>query len=109
MKPLIIQILEFIRSQPAHRLPALFTGEESPLPGCDESPEAVFQEVLRMQKDGLLEARVNRDCKSNPKKMEVRYVTLAGANYLEAKGGKLGESSPIGMSSSGALLSFLLR
>jgi hypothetical protein len=109
MKSLIIQILEFVRNQPAHRLPALFNQEECPLPECTESPEDVFQEVLRMQKEGLVEAHVNRDCKSNPKQLEIRYVTLAGANYLEAKNGKLREPDPIGMSSSGALLSFLRR
>jgi len=88
MKHLAIQILEFVRSKPAHKLPVLFTLEECPVPECSESPEVVFKEVLQMVKEGLIEAHVIRDMKSNPKEIEVRYVTIVGANHLETKGPK---------------------
>ena len=95
MKPLVIQILEFVKGQPAHKLPAIFTESQSPLTEWSASPEEVFQEVLRMQKESLLVAHVNRDCKSNPKQLEVRYATLAGVKYLESKRGKLTEPSTV--------------
>ena len=88
MKHFVIQILEFVRSKPAHKLPVLFTLEECPLPNCSESPEEVFQEVFRMVKEGLIEAYVIRDMKSNPKEIEVRYVTVVGANHLERPKGQ---------------------
>ena len=102
MKLLTIQILEFVRSKPAHKMPVLFTPGECPLPVCSESPSEVFHEVLRMEKEGLIEAYVNRDVKSNPKEIEVRYVTLAGAIHLESKGAKTREASPSGASLAGA-------
>ena len=98
MKLLTIQILEFVRSNPAHRMPILFTQGECPLPDCSESPAEVFQEVLRMEKEGLIEAHVNRDVKSNPKEIEVQYVTIAGAINLESKGPKARERTPSGRS-----------
>jgi hypothetical protein len=58
------------------------------VPECSESPEVVFKEVLQMVKEGLIEAHVIRDMKSNPKEIEVRYVTIVGANHLETKGPK---------------------
>ena len=42
-----------------------------------------------MEKEGLIEAHVNRDVKSNPKEIELRYATLAGAIHLETKRAKL--------------------
>jgi hypothetical protein len=101
-KHLAIQVLEFVRSKPAHKLPVLFTLGECPLPECSESPEEVFQEVLRLEREGLIEAHVNRDVKSNPKEIEVRYVTLAGAIHLESQGPKTRETSPSRASLAGA-------
>ena len=109
MKHLAIQILEFVRSKPAHQLPVRFTLGECPVPECSESPEVVFQEVLGMVKEGLIEAHVIRDMKSNPKEIEVRYVTIVGANHLEAKGSKKRGSSSAGFSSAGAVQSYLRR
>ena len=109
MKHLAIQILEFVRSKPAHKLPVLFTLGECPLPECSESPEVVFQEVLGMVKEGLIEAHVIRDMKSNPKEIEVRYVTIVGANHLEAKGPKKRGTNPAGFSSVGSVQSYLRR
>jgi hypothetical protein len=83
MKHLATSILEFVRSKPAHKLPVLFTPSECPLPDCSESPDVVFHEVLMMVKQGLVEAHVIRDVKSNTKEIEVRYVTLAGTRHLE--------------------------
>jgi len=88
MKHLAIQILEFVRSKPAQKLPVHFTLGECPLPDCSESPEEDFQEVLRMVKAGLLEAHVIRGVKSKPKEIEVRYINVVGENHLEAKGPK---------------------
>ena len=96
MKHLATPILEFVRSKPAHKLPVLFTLEECPLPDCAESPGEVFKKVLTLVKDGLVEAHVSRDVKSNPKQIEVRYVTLAGANYLETNGPKKRGTSSAG-------------
>jgi len=109
MKHLAIQILEFVRSKPAHQLPVRFTLGECPVPDCSESPEVVFQEVLRMAKEGVIEAHVIRDMKSNPKEIEVRYVTIIGANHLEAKGSKKRGINPAGFSSAGAVQSSLRR
>ena len=109
MKHLAIQILEFVRSKPAHQLPVRFTLGECPVPDCSESPEVVFQEVLRMAKEGGIEAHVIRDMKSNPKEIEVRYVTIIGANHLEAKGSKKRGINPAGFSSAGAVQSSLRR
>jgi len=83
MKHLATSILEFVRSKPAHKLPVPFTPSECPLPDCAESPDVVFHEVLMMVKQGLVEAHVIRDVKSNTKEIEVRYVTLAGTRHLE--------------------------
>ena len=94
MKHLAIQILDFVRSKPAHQLPVLFTLEECPMSDCPESPDEVFQEVLRLVKEGLIEALVIRDVKSNAKEIEVSYVTIAGAIYLQAKGLKKPRTSP---------------
>jgi len=109
MKHIAIQILEFVRSKPAHKLPVLFTLGECPLPECSESPEVVFQEVLRMAKEGLIEAHVIRDMKSNPKEIEVRYVTIVGANHLESKEPKKRGRSTAGFSSAGDMHSYLHR
>ena len=94
MKHIAIQILEFVRSKPAHKLPVLFTLGECPLPECSESPEVVFQEVLGMVKEGLIEAHVIRDMKSNPKEIEVRYITIVGANHLKDQGPKKPRTIP---------------
>ena len=109
MKHLAIQILEFVRSKPAHQLPVRFTLGECPVPDCSESPEEVFQAVLQMVKEGFIEAHVIRDMKSNPKEIEVRYVTIVGANHLEAKGSKKRGLNPAGFSSAGAVQSYLRR
>ena len=95
MKHLATSILEFVRSKPAHKLPVPFTPSECPLPDCAESPDVVFHEVLMLVKEGLVEAHLIRDVKSNTKEIEVRYVTLAGANLLEARRSKKQESSPV--------------
>ena len=95
MNHLAIQILEFVRGTPAHKLPVIFTLAECPLPDCAEPPDEVFLEVARLLKVGLIEALVIRDVKSNTKEIEVRYVTLAGANLLEARRSKKQESSPV--------------
>jgi hypothetical protein len=96
MNHLAIQILEFVRGTPAHKLPVIFTLAECPLPDCAEPPDEVFLEVARLLKVGLIEALVIRDVKSNPKGIEVRYVTIAGVIYLEENGSKRQRISPLG-------------
>jgi hypothetical protein len=85
MKYLVTPILEFVLAQPAHKLPVVFTLEECPLPDCSESSEDVLGEVLRLQKEGWIEAHVTRGVTGKPKQVEVRYVTLPGRNYLESR------------------------
>jgi len=83
MKYLATPILEFVIAQPAHKLPVVFTLEECPLPDCSESPEDVLGEVLRLLKEGWIEAYVARGVDGKPRRVEIRYVTHSGRNYLE--------------------------
>ena len=94
MKYLATPILEFVLAQTAHKLPVVFTLEECPLPDCSESPEDVLGEVLRLQKEGWIEAHVTRGVTGKPKRVEVRYITLPGRNYLESRNTRGKENNP---------------
>lgn len=94
MKHLAIPIMEFVQAQPAHKLPVVFTLKEVPLPDCDEAPEDVLQEVLRLEKGGLIEAHVSRDVTGKPFKVEIRYVTLDGIRSLGSMDSDDGEKAP---------------
>jgi hypothetical protein len=94
MKHLATPILEFVLAQPAHKLPVVFTLEECPLPDCSESPEDVLGEVLRLLKEGWIEAHVTRGVTGKPKRVEVRYITLPGINYLESRNTPGKENNP---------------
>jgi hypothetical protein len=83
MKHLVTAILEFVLSQPAHRLPAVFTPATCPLPDCSESPEDVFDTVLKLNQQELIKAHVTRGVHGAPCQAEVQYVTLAGRIHLE--------------------------
>ena len=96
MNHLTIPILEFVKAQPAHRLPVVFTAENSPLPDCSESPEEILKEVLTLQKDGWIEAHVIRDVTGKPYRAEVRYISLAGSVFLDGRASKARENAPIG-------------
>ena len=85
MKHLATPILEFVLTQPAHKLPVVFTLEECPLPDCEESPEDVLGEVLRLQREGWIEAHVTRGVDGKPKRVEIRYITGAGRINLEGR------------------------
>jgi hypothetical protein len=85
MKPLPIQILEFVLAQPAHKLPVIFTPGKSPLPDCSESPEDIFQEVLRLENEGLIEAVVIRDVTGKSNQAQIRYINLDGRRYLATR------------------------
>ena len=94
MKHLATPILEFVLAQPAHKLPVVFTLEECPLPDCSEAPENVLGEALRLQKEGWIEAHVTRGVAGKPKRVEVRYITLPGRNYLESRNTRGKENNP---------------
>ena len=94
MTPLTIQILEFVLAQPAHKLPVIFTPEKSPLSECAESPEDIFQEVLRLEKENLIEAIVVRDVISKPQQVQIRYIPLKGRVYLNDRHSKIQEKNP---------------
>jgi hypothetical protein len=83
MKNLSISILEFVLSQPAHKLPANFDLENCPVPHGEISLEAVLDEVVRLQSAGLIEANIQHGIDGKPSKAQIRYVTLGGKNYLE--------------------------
>ena len=83
IKNLSISILEFVLSQPAHKLPAVFDLEQSPVPHGEISLEDVLEEIVRMQSAGLIEANVLQGSDGKPCKAQIRYVTLGGKNYLQ--------------------------
>ena len=85
MKSLSISVLEYILSQPAHKLPAVFDLEQCPFPHGEIPLEEVFEEILRLKSVGLIEANVVKGIDGKPTKVQVRYVTLSGRNYLEGK------------------------
>jgi outer membrane biosynthesis protein TonB len=85
MKSLSISVLEYILSQPAHKLPAVFDLEQCPFPHGEIPLEEVFEEILRLKSVGLIEANVVKGIDGKPTKVQVRYVTLSGMNYLEGK------------------------
>jgi outer membrane biosynthesis protein TonB len=84
-KSLSISILEYILSQPAHKLPAVFDLEQCPFPHQEIPLEEVFEEILRLKSVGLIEANVMKGIDGKPYKVQARYVTLNGRNYLEGK------------------------
>lgn len=84
-KSLSISVLEYILSQPAHKLPADFDLAQCPFPHGEIPLEEVFEEVLRLKSVGLIEANVLKGIDGKPTKVQVRYVTLNGRNYLEGK------------------------
>ena len=84
-KSLSISVLEYILSQPAHKLPADFDLAQCPFPNGEIPLEEVFAEVLRLKSLGLIEANVLKGVDGKPTKVQVRYVTLNGRNYLEGK------------------------
>ncbi len=85
MKSLSIGILEYVLSQPAHKLPAVFDLEQSPFPYGELSLEEILEEIIRLKSIGLIEANVLKGIDNKPYKVQVRYVTLDGRNYLEGK------------------------
>ena len=91
-----IPLLEFVTAQPAHKLPVVFTNEKCPLPDCTESPEEIFKEVLTLQRQGWIEARINRDVIGKPSQVEIRYVTLEGSAFLHGRQADSQEGMPIG-------------
>jgi hypothetical protein len=85
MKNLSISILEFVLSQPAHKLPAVFDLEQCPFPHGEIALEDVLEEVVRLQSSGLIEANVLKGFDGKASKVQIRYVTLAGKNYLQGR------------------------
>jgi hypothetical protein len=85
MKSLSIGILEYVLSQPAHKLPAVFDLEQCPFPYGELSLEEILEEIIRLKSIGLIEANVLKGIDNKPYKVQVRYVTLDGRNYLEGK------------------------
>lgn len=111
MKHLATPILEFVLTQPAHKLPVIFTLEDCPLPDCSDSPEDVLGEVLRLHKEGWIEAHVTRAVAGKAKQIEIRYVTLTGRNYLESRNTRASDhrtSSPLFLLGGAGLLIFIL-
>lgn len=94
MKSLSIGILEYVLSQPAHKLPAVFDLEQCPIPYGELSLEEILEEIIRLKSIGLIEANVLKGIDNKPYKVQVRYVTLDGRNYLEGKN-PLAEQRPI--------------
>jgi len=85
MKSLSISILEYILSLPAHKLPAVFDLEQCPFPHGELSLEEVLEEIIRLKSVGLIEANILKGIDGQPYRVQVRYVTLDGRNYLEGK------------------------
>ena len=96
MKHLTRTILEIVKTQPAHKLPIIFTREKCPLPDCSESPEDVLKEVLALHKGGWIEAHIIRDVSGIPCRAEIRYITLSGRNLLDGSKTKSRESLHLG-------------
>jgi len=85
MKNLSSNILEFVLSQPAHKLPAVFDLEQCPFPQGEIPLEDVLEEIVRLQSSGLIEANVLKGIDGKPSKIQIRYVTLDGRNYLQGR------------------------
>jgi len=85
MKSFSIDVLEYVLSQPAHKLPAVFDLEQCPFPHGEIPLDEVFEEILRLKSVGLIEANVLKGVDGKPNKVQVRYVTLNGRNYLDGK------------------------
>jgi len=83
MKNLSISILEFVLSQPAHKLPAVFDLEQCPFPHGEIPLEDILEEIVRLRSSGLIEANVLKGIDGKPYRVQIRYVTLGGKNYLE--------------------------
>ena len=96
MNHLTLSILEIVKTQPAHKLPMIFTREKCPLPDCSDSPEDVLKEVLALQKEGWIEAHIIRDVSGIPYRAEIRYITLSGRMLLDGRQTKYQESLPLG-------------
>ena len=94
MNHVTLPVLEFVLSQPAHKLPAIFTPEKNPLVDFTETPEEVFQEVLKLHRDGWVEAHVIRGVTGKPQQVQVTYVTLDGRIFLDNRHPKSGENNP---------------
>jgi hypothetical protein len=47
--------------------------------------EDILEEIVRLRSSGLIEANVLKGIDGKPTKVQVRYVTLSGRNYLEGK------------------------
>ena len=85
MKNLSNSILEFVLSQPAHKLPVVFDLEQCPFPHGEIALEEVLEEIVRLQASGLVEANVLKGIDGKPSKVQIRYVTLAGKNFLQGR------------------------
>ena len=83
MKNLSISILEFVLSQPAHKLPAVFDLEQCPFPHGEIPLEDILEEIVRLRSSCLIEANVLKGIDGKPYRVQIRYVTLGGKNYLE--------------------------
>lgn len=83
MRNLSISILEFVLSQPAHKLPAVIDLEQCPFPHGEIPLEEVLEEIVRLQSSGLIEANVFKGIDGKPCKAQIRYVTLGGKSYLQ--------------------------
>lgn len=117
MTPIAIQILELVRAQPAHKLPLVFTIESNPIPDCDETPEGVLEEALRLERDHLVEAFVVRSVTGKPRRVEIKYITLSGRVAMDGRDAKIKEGGSLGkvillmlaLICFGGLLFFFLR
>lgn len=113
MKSLSIVILEYVLSLPAHKLPALFDLNQCPFPHGELSLEEILEEILRLKSVGLIEANILKGIDGQPYRVQVRYVTLNGRNYLEGKNPLAEQRSVLikilgGIFAVAALIGFLL-
>jgi len=113
MKSLSIGILEYVLSLPAHKLPAVFDLKQCPFPHGELSLEEILEEILRLKSVGLIEANILKGIDGQPYRVQVRYVTLNGRNYLEGKNPLAEQRSVLikilgGILAVAALIGFLL-
>jgi hypothetical protein len=81
MKNLSNSILEFVLSQPAHKLPAVFDLKQCPIPQGEIPLEEVLEEVVRLKTSGLIEANVLSGIDGKPIAVQIRYVTLGARTF----------------------------
>jgi len=95
MNHLTLPILEFILSQPAHKLPAAFTSDKNPLPASSDSSEEIFQEALKLHREGWVEAHIIRGVTGQTREIQISYITLEGRLHLDSKYSKMQENAPL--------------